>query len=65
MCSSDLQYQATTTEQFAVTRQLIKYLTTKGFFWKASTKRNKLVIEEDVTAEVPLLNVEKYLEQHV
>lgn len=51
-----LQYHAKTPQQFHVLRQLIKYLMTKGFFWKDKVNKTKLV-REDVE-NIPLFKVE-------
>lgn len=58
-----LQYQATTPQQVFTIRQMIKYLMTKGYFWKEKTKKNRILVDsKDVS--VPLYSVEQ-LEQMV
>ena len=50
-----LQYNATTPEQFHTIRQMVKYLMTKGFYWKEKTKKNRILVDKN-QKEVPLFS---------
>jgi hypothetical protein len=51
-----LQYRSTTLDQYMVIRQLIKYMLTKGYFWKDKTKKNKIMRHSGIT-EIPLIDM--------
>ena len=51
-----LQYQSTTPEQFYTIRQLIKYLMTKGYYWKDKTKQGRILVDK-TKPTVPLIPV--------
>jgi hypothetical protein len=52
-----LQYNATDPKQLLVIRQMIKYLMTKGYFWKEKTKKSRILVNESLP-EIPLLSLE-------
>lgn len=52
-----LQYNATTPDQILVIRQMIKYLMTKGYFWKEKTKKARILVDQSIT-EIPLMTIQ-------
>lgn len=60
-----LQYNAKTPEQYHTVRQMIKYLMTKGYFWKEKTKANRILINKQIS-DVPVIalaDLNKFVEQ--
>ena len=57
-----LQYSATTPEQILTIRALIKYLMTKGYYWKAKTKK-ACILHDKTNSNVPLFSVEDLLKK--
>jgi hypothetical protein len=53
-----MQYNATTPNQIFALRQIIKYLMSKGHFWKDKTKR-KSIIRDTSKIAIPLLSVQE------
>jgi len=52
-----LQYNSTDQKQLLVIRQLIKYLMTKGYYWKEKTKKTRILTDENIK-EIPLVSLE-------